>query len=235
MNLIKAIKAIFLSSVGRKYIMALTGAALAAFICVHLLGNLQLFLEPLKQGALNNYAVLLKSNLLILWGYRIGLGTIALIHIVTALSLWLENCAARPVKYAVNAHPYTDLSSRMMVYGGIVVFFFLIWHILDLTSGVTRPDLMNLHWTDAAGTERHDVYHIVLKGIGHPVAGLCYLVAVFFLFLHLWHGLESIFQSLGLRNEHFQPYIKFVTRLVAICVFVGMCSIPLACMLGVLK
>ena len=225
------IKAIFLSSVGRKYIMALTGAALSAFVFVHLLGNLQLFLGA---EALNKYAVLLKSNFALLWGYRLGLGAIALVHIVVALSLWVENRAARPQKYAVNTQPYTDFASKMMVCGGVAIFFFVLWHILDLTGGVLRPGL-----TDAKAMlgdkEVTDVYHIVIKGIGHPVAGLCYLIATCCLALHLWHGLESIFQSLGLRNKVYYMYIRWMTRAAVLFLFFGMCLIPLVCMLGILK
>lgn len=211
--------------------MAITGAALSAFVFVHLLGNLQLFLGA---DALNKYAVLLKSNLLILWGYRLGLGTIALIHIVVALSLWVENRAARPIKYAVNSQPYTDFASKMMVCGGIAVFFFVIWHILDLTAGVMRPGLTEAK-AMLGDKEVTDVYHIVLKGIGNPIAGLCYLVATSCLALHLWHGLESIFQSLGLRNKTYGLYIKWVTKAAALFLFCGMCLIPIVCMLKILK
>ena len=228
MNLIKAI---FLSSVGRKYIMALTGAAMSAFVFVHLLGNLQIFLGA---DALNKYAVLLHSNFAILWGYRFGLGTIALVHIVVALSLWLENRAARPVKYVVNKQPYTDFAAKMMVCGGVAIFFFVIWHILDLTCGLTRPDVV--HQTTMLGDKQvADVYHIVLKGIGHPVAGICYIIATCCLCLHLWHGLESIFQSLGFRNKTYSLYIKVVTRAAVLFLFAGMCLIPLVCMLRILK
>lgn len=228
MNLIKAI---LLSSIGRKYIMAITGAALAAFVFVHLLGNLQLFLGA---DAINKYAVFLKSNALILWGYRIGLGTIALVHIVVALSLWIENRAARPVRYANNKLPYTDFASRMMVLGGLAVFFFVIWHILDLTGGVMRPGLTEMK-TTLGDKEVVDVYHIVLKGIGNPIAGVCYLVATCCLALHLWHGLESIFQSLGLRNKTYSLYIRIFTRAAAVFLFCGMCLIPIVCMSGILK
>lgn len=230
-TIINLIKAIFLSSIGRKYIMAVTGAALSAFVCVHLLGNLQLFLGA---EALNKYAVLLKSNCLILWGYRIGLGSLALLHIVVALSLWVENRSARPTKYAVKANPYTDFASRMMVCGGAAVFLFLLWHILDLTAGVVRPELVQAK-AMLGDKEVTDVYHIVLRGIGHPVAGLCYLVATCCLGLHLWHGLPSLFQSLGLRGNTWKPFIELGTRAVAVFVFLGMCTIPIVCMLGILK
>ncbi|MCK9315585.1 MAG: succinate dehydrogenase cytochrome b subunit [Clostridia bacterium] len=228
MNLIKAI---LLSSIGRKYIMAITGVALAAFVFVHLLGNLQLFLGA---DALNKYAVLLKSNFAVLWGYRLGLGTIALVHIVVALSLWVENRAARPVKYVVNTHPYADFASKMMVLGGVAIFFFVIWHILDLTAGAVRPELTEAK-TMLGEKEVTDVYHVVLKGIGHPIAGFFYLVATCFLALHLWHGLESLLQSLGLRNSTYQLYIRLAARAAVIFLFAGMSLIPIVCMLGILK
>jgi succinate dehydrogenase / fumarate reductase cytochrome b subunit len=83
---------------------------------------------------------LLKSNFAF-GGQPLGLGTIALVHIVVALSLWVENRAARPVKYVVNTHPYADFASKMMVLGGVAIFFFVIWHVLDLTAGAVLPEL----------------------------------------------------------------------------------------------
>lgn len=221
MNLIKAI---LLSSVGRKYIMAITGAAMAAFVFVHLLGNLQLFLGA---DAINKYAVLLHSNVIILWGYRFAMTGIALVHIVVALSLWLENRAARPVAYAVKSLPYTDFAARMMVCGGVAIFFFVIWHLVDLTAGLTRPEVVN-QYCDLNGEQVKDVFHIVINGIGHPVAALCYIIGTCCLALHLWHGLESVFQSLGLRNETYKLYIRWITRLAVAFLFCGMCLIPIA-------
>jgi succinate dehydrogenase / fumarate reductase cytochrome b subunit len=134
----------------------------------------------------------------------------------------------------VNTYPYADFASKMMVLGGVAIFFFVIWHVLDLTAGVVRPGLTDAR-TMLGDQEVTDVYHIVLRGIGNPIAGFFYLVATCFLSLHLWHGLESLLQSLGLRNSTYQLYIRLAARAAVVFLFAGMSLIPIVCMLGILK
>src|SRR2546426_5597300 len=144
------------SSIGKKYIMAITGLLLFVFVIVHMLGNLQVYLG---QEPMNAYAALLKSKPALLWTARVGLFIVAVLHIVSALQLAAENRASRPQAYA-EGKPIATLASRTILVSGLIIFAFIVYHLMHFTFGVTNPDLMELH--DAMG--RHDVYTMVVEG-----------------------------------------------------------------------
>ena len=219
------VTSVFQSSVGKKFILAITGTLLFGFVIVHLLGNLQIFLGP---DALNSYAALLKANPLLLWGARLGLLTLFLLHITTATSISLENWAARPTPYAVNIHPYTTVASRTMVISAGMVFAFVIYHLLQFTVGVTHPEIMRFQ--DAKG--HIDVYRMVVAGFSHPLVAAFYILAMTLLYLHLRHGLASLFQTLGLKNKHYGGLIEGFAQVTALVILAGYCSIPIAVLLG---
>jgi succinate dehydrogenase / fumarate reductase cytochrome b subunit len=219
------ITSVFQSSVGKKFILALTGVLLFGFVVVHLLGNLQIFLGP---NALNSYAALLKANPLLLWGARLGLLTVFMTHITVATSLTLDNWAARPVAYVNNLHPYTTMASRTMVISAGMVFAFVIYHLLQFTVGVTHPEIM--HFQDGQG--RTDVYRMVIAGFRHPLVSVFYMLAMSLLYLHLRHGLASLFQTLGIKNKHYAGLIEGFAQVTALVLLAGYCSIPLAVLLG---
>jgi succinate dehydrogenase / fumarate reductase, cytochrome b subunit len=212
---------IFRSSIGRKYIMAVTGLLLFGFVTVHLIGNLQIFLGP---DHINAYAALLQGNKLVLWSFRIGLSAIALAHITTALSLTLENRAARPVAYLNSTPPYSDFASRTMVFGGLFLFAFILFHLLHFTVGVVHPSVM--HYTDAK--ERHDVYRMMVESFQNPAISLVYIAGMAFLYLHLSHGISSLFQSLGLKNRNYKGLIEGFAKLAAFVILFGNCAIAIA-------
>lgn len=221
------IKRIFQSSIGKKYVVAITGGMLVTFVVVHLLGNLQIFLG---RENLNAYAALLKGNRFMLWSFRIGLGTIGLIHVITALLLYFENRAARPVPYAVGEAPYASLASRTMIWSGLVLLGFVIFHLLHLTIGVIQPAIMT--YEDHG---RHDVYRMVLQGFSQGGVGVAYWVCMAFLYLHLSHGISSLFQSLGFKNRQYGDFILGFSQGAALLLFLGNCSIPLAVLMGWLR
>ena len=224
----KIIKCLICSSVGKKFLMALTGFSLFAFVFIHLLGNLQIYFG---RDMINSYAALLKANHMVLWSFRIGLTIIALIHILTGITLWFENRKARPIKYEMNILPYADLASRTMVFGGLTLFVFIIYHLMHFTVGLADPQIIG--HIDYKG--RADVYSMVVMGFKSPLSSIVYIFALFFLFLHLKHGLESMFQSVGLRNTRFLEAIKWFAKSFAMLIFIVMGSIPLAVMFGFLK
>jgi succinate dehydrogenase / fumarate reductase cytochrome b subunit len=222
------VSSIFYSSIGKKYVMAVTGGLMFAFVVVHLLGNLQIFEGP---EAINRYAALLQSNALVVWGSRLVLLSIALLHVTTAASLTLENWAARPVRYAVNITPYTTYAGRTMVLSGSMVFAFIVYHLLHFTAGVVQPQIMQ--YLDDKG--RHDVYRMMVAGFQHPEVSAVYLLAMGLLYFHLRHGITSLFQSLGLKDMHYGPLLETGARWAALLVFLGYCSIPLSILAGVVK
>lgn len=207
--------------------MAVTGCILFGFVTVHLLGNLQIYLGP---DAINAYAALLKGNHLLLWTFRIGLLLVALIHIITALWLALENWRARPETYSpAYTPPYSSYASRTMVMSGLILLAFIVYHLLHFTVGVVQPSIMPLE--DHLG--RHDVYHMMIRGFSQPIVAISYLVAMGLLYLHLSHGIGSLFQSLGLKNRNYAGLILGFSQGAALLIFLGNCSIPLAILAGV--
>jgi succinate dehydrogenase / fumarate reductase, cytochrome b subunit len=223
-----AFSALYNSTLGKKYIMALSGVALFAFVVAHMLGNLQVFLGP---EALNTYAVFLKSKPALLWGMRLGLLSIVFLHILTAVQLTLRNRVARPEKYDRNKPYKASFASRTIVLSGAALFAFIVYHLMHFTVGIVDPSYLQLR--DAA--DRHDVYRMTILGFSHPGVSAFYIASMALLCLHLSHGVGSTFQSIGLKNKHSAVWIDRVSKLLAVVVFLGNSSMPLAVLAGILK
>ena len=215
------------SSLGKKYVMAITGFLLFLFVIVHMAGNLQVYLG---QGPMNAYAELLKSRPGLLWTARAGLFVIAVLHIISALQLAAENRAARPEPYA-EGKPIASLASRTILLSGLIVFAFIVYHLMHFTFGVTNPDFMDLH--DASG--RHDVFTMVVEAFRNPYVSAFYIISMGLLCLHLSHGVSSLFQSLGIRRKGTVAAFNSFAPIAAIVIFIGNCSIPIAILAGVVK
>ena len=215
------------SSLGKKYVMAITGLLLFLFVIVHMAGNLQVYLgrEPM-----NAYAELLKSKPGLLWTARLGLFIIAVLHIISALQLAAENRAARPQPYA-EGKPIASLASRTILLSGLIIFAFIVYHLMHFTVGVTNPDFMDLH--DPLG--RHDVYQMVVEAFRNPYVSAFYIISMALLCLHLSHGVSSLFQSLGIRRKATVAAFNSFAQIAAIVVFIGNCSIPISILAGVVK
>ncbi len=212
------------SSLGKKYLMALSGCALFLFVIAHLLGNLQIFLGP---EALNRYGHFLQTTPELLWPARLGLMALVVVHIVCAVKLTAENRAARPVPYA---------ASRTMMMSGLILAAFIVYHLLHFT--VMAPGV-NLTGRDFAARPafadvqgRHDVYKMMIVGFHQPVVSGFYLVAMGLLCLHLSHGVSAMFQSLGWKDCRYGPFLDRSAQAVALVIFLGYSSIPVAVLLG---
>lgn len=237
---------LFCSSLGKKYLMALTGFVLIGFVTGHLVGNLQVFSAPEK---INGYAAFLQGLGPALWAARLFLLLCAGIHIWAAVQLTLENSAARPVKYSVRHTIRTTLSSKLMRYSGFVVLAFLVYHLAHFTFGVAVADSFKSNFTFtmpadyhvlgipviAKGTEVHDVHTMMIRGFQHPVVSLFYVIAIALLTNHLWHGFASAFQSLGLRTTRWAKGLQAITRVFCILYFLGNVAIPAAILAGAVK
>ena len=225
---------LFKSSLGRKYIMAISGAALFLFVVGHLLGNLQIFLGP---KAINRYGDFLQSNKEILWPARLGLLLMVALHIWAAVKLSAENKAARPIGYADNPVPLAaSYASRTMLMSGLIIAAFVLYHLLHYTVQVrslnfTGKDFLALQ--DAEG--RHDIFRMMVAGFSQPLVSGFYILAMGLLCLHLSHGVSATFQSVGLKNEVCGPLIDRFARAAAWLIFLGYISIPIAVLLGYLK
>jgi succinate dehydrogenase / fumarate reductase cytochrome b subunit len=216
------------SSLGKKYIMALTGFLLFLFVVIHMLGNLQVYLGP---EPMNAYASLLKSRPGLLWAARAGLLLLAILHITSAVQLAAENRTARPERYEEGRPTAASFASRTILVSGLIVFAFIIYHLMHFTFGVTIPEFMRLEDLNA----QHDVYRMVVLGFSNPWVSAFYLISMGLLCLHLSHGLSSMFQSMGIRGKSNIRLITGFARVSALVVFIGNCSIPISILAGVVK
>jgi succinate dehydrogenase / fumarate reductase cytochrome b subunit len=218
----------FSSSTGKKFLMAVSGLALVGFVIAHLVGNLQIFEGP---EALNRYSAFLKGLGELLWIARIGLLVMVAIHIWTAVSLTLENRAARPVAYAQKDYVEASYASRTMHWSGFIVLAYIIYHLMHFTFLKVHTQYSG--FIDDKG--RHDVYRMVVMSFQQPAIAITYIVANFLLATHLSHGIYSMFQSLGLVGETVRPKLKCTANIIGYGIFLGYASIPLGVLLGVVK
>jgi succinate dehydrogenase / fumarate reductase cytochrome b subunit len=214
------------TSVGKKVIMAVSGLALYGFVIMHMLGNLQIFAGPEK---LNAYGQFLQSLGGLLWAARLGLLAAVGLHIFVAVKLTLENQAARPIPYYSQHTNVASYASRTMKYSGLIVFAFIVYHLLHFTFGVTDPSAHALK--DSMG--RHDIYGMVIAGFSNPIVSASYIFAMGLLCLHLSHGFFSLFQSLGINQPEYDAKLKLAANIFALGIFLGNSSMPIAVLLKI--
>src|ERR1700730_13743918 len=190
-----ALSAFCHSSIGRKMIVAATGAILILFVIGHLLGNLQIFLGP---EWINSYSQHLRDLGPLLWIIRFVLLCTVVLHIYFTILLAIENRRARPDAYIDKENVKASWASRHMVMSGLVVLAFIIYHLAHFTFRKTdrRFDLLQL---DPHG--HHDVYSMMVYGFQNYFVSAFYVLGLFLLTLHLSHGSSSFFQSLGLNDK----------------------------------
>jgi len=214
------------SSIGMKWMMALSGIVVVGFVVVHMLGNLQIFLGP---EALNHYAAALRElPFQLLWIVRAVALVALVVHVFSAARLTRLNRAARPVAYAVTKPVASTYASRTMMMGGIVLFAFIVYHLAHFTFGVTNP--AQFARPDAQG--RPDVYTMVVLGFTNPLVSAAYVLAMVPLALHISHGASSLFQSLGISHPKYDPFLRSVGPFLATVIFAGNVSMPVAVLAG---
>ncbi len=228
--------ALFKTSIGRKIVMALTGLVLLGYVTGHLVGNLHIFGAP---DEINGYAHFLQGLGPLLWTVRLVLLVCVGLHIWAAVVLTAENWRARPEEYNRKRWIQASIASRWMRTTGVVVLAFIIYHLLQFTIGVNNPAFVGEHFKThheyvmqhdfhlfgflmvPKGTTVHDVYDMVVYGFMNPIVAAFYLIAVGLLAVHLWHGIESMFQTLGLRTNHWSGILRFLTRAFCLLYFIG--------------
>jgi len=208
--------------------MAVTGVFLFGWILLHMLGNLKLYL-----GAehLNEYAKFLITmgapalpNKALLWVSRTLLIVAVWLHIQAATQLTLMNRAARPVGYRDREYVVGTYAARTMRWGGVIILLFVIYHLLHFTTGTLHPSFIE-----------GDVYHNVVTGFQVWWVSAFYIVANLALGLHLYHGLWSMFNSLGLNNPKFNHWKKVFATTFALVITAGNVSFPIAVLTGFVR
>jgi succinate dehydrogenase / fumarate reductase cytochrome b subunit len=221
------------SAVGKKWIMALTGLAIIAFVVAHMIGNWKIFL-PDVEGVpeIDLYAETLRSLLfpllpehVVLWILRTGLIVVFALHVHAAYSLTLMNRRARIDQYeGPRSYLVANYASRTMRWSGVIFLAFLAFHLADLTWGVQpmSPET----WA------RGEVYANFVATFSRAPVTVFYVVAMGALALHLFHGAWSMFQSLGMNHPRFNPWRRGIAVGLAAIVFVGNSIMPLAVLFG---
>lgn len=216
------------SSIGKKWVVALTGLVLIGYVFGHLAGNLQIFLAP---KYINQYAAFLHSLGPALYVIRSFLVLCIVAHILTTILLAKENRAARPQKYAVAASRQSSFATQTMVLGGITVLCFLIFHLLQFTMRQT-PDIKAL---ESQMSGEYDCYNMVILSFQKPLISGFYIVGLFALCLHLSHGFQSVVQTFGLTSRKWVSVLDCGSRALAWIIFAGYISIPVSVLLHILK
>ena len=214
----KAIR-FYQESIGKKAVMAVTGVVLFGYLIGHLAGNLQVYLGAEQ---MDRYAAFLHSMPALLWGVRFLLMACVALHIVASIQLTRLKMEARPAGYVKKESIASSYASRTMMWSGPIIALFVIFHILDLTTGAAgAPQFRELH-----------AYENLVYSFRRILVSAFYIFAMVLLGMHLYHGLWSMFQSLGFNHPRYTPVIKRVAAWVAILMVAGFISIPIAVLTG---
>ncbi|MFZ4812489.1 MAG: succinate dehydrogenase cytochrome b subunit [Ilumatobacteraceae bacterium] len=220
------------TAVGKKYVMAITGIGMMGFVLAHMIGNLKMYLGAEE---FDHYAEFLRELLVpiaphgaVLWILRGGLIVMLALHLHSAWSLTQMNRKARSVKYqSARDYQIASFASRTMRWTGIIVLLFIIWHLLDLTWGVTNN-------IGADGTFVHgEVYANVVNSFSRIPVAVFYILANLALGVHLYHGAWSIFQSIGWNSPRFNQWRRSFATGFAAVVVIGNVSFPVAVLAGI--
>ncbi|SOE14355.1 succinate dehydrogenase subunit C [Streptomyces sp. 2323.1] len=216
------------STVGKKTVMAVSGLIMLLYLVVHMLGNLKIFFGP---GEFNHYAHWLRTigapfmhQEWTLWLVRVVLVAAVVAHAVSAYQLSRRDIRARPEAY-VHKKPRASYATRTMRWGGIILGLFLVWHLLDLTTGTVHP----------GGFRPGHPYQNVVDTFSTWYGNVIYLVAMLALGLHIRHGFWSAAQTLGVGSRRRDRALKTTANLLALVLTVGFVAVPLAVMTGVVS
>ncbi|MGC6456084.1 MAG: succinate dehydrogenase cytochrome b subunit [Coraliomargaritaceae bacterium] len=241
----------FSSTVGRKFLMALSGIVLVLFVLGHMVGNLQIFLGP---DVINAYAYKLHHELptSLLWAVRVILLLTIGVHIWAAVSLTIDNRRARPDRYDAKKTVQASYASRTMRMSGIILLAFIVYHIAHFTArsipgkeynepGVlaeTEVPLLKQGepvFKNGEAVMTFNVNDMMIAGFEVWWVSAFYIVATGLLCLHLTHGVSSMFQTLGLSNRNWRVRLDRVALVYGWVVFLGFASIPAAVLTNVLQ
>jgi succinate dehydrogenase / fumarate reductase cytochrome b subunit len=224
----RRLTSLYASSVGRKFVMAVSGLMIVGFVIVHLIGTLKIFLGPdstnLYGEALRDLGGHLIPRTHLLWVFRIGLIAAFAVHIHAAFSLDRRNRRSRgPMRMSHQEYLAATYASRTMLWSGIIVGLFIVFHLADLTWGTLNPDF-----------ERGDAYNNQISSFGNPWISAIYLIGVAALVGHLFHGLWSLLQSVGASTALGERGKRRAAAGISIGIGIGYAAIPVAVLTGIL-
>ncbi len=219
---------LYRSAIAKKAVMAVTGIFLFGWIFLHMLGNLKVYLGPEHYNEYARFLITMGAPLLPNKSALIIVRTLmllaAVLHIVAATQLTIMNRKARPVAYREREYVAGSYAARTMRWGGVIILLFVFYHIGHLTFGKFHPDFIE-----------GDVYHNFVTGFQVWWVSAFYIIANLALGTHLFHGLWSMFNSLGLNHPGFNPWKRAFATVFAIAVTAGNVSFPVAVLIGILR
>lgn len=220
--------ALWRTTVGKKIVMAVTGVILVGFVIAHMLGNLKVYLGAADFNAYADFLRTVGEPLfpysVLLWIARIVLLVSAVLHIWAAVELTRINLVARPRSYATKRSLATSVAALTMRFSGVFLAVFIIFHLLHLTGGMVGFKPGDFHHESA--------YHNVVAGFSVWWVSVFYIVAMAAVLLHLDHGIWSMLETLGLNNNRISHKLRIASRVLALVVFAGFVSVPVAVLAG---
>lgn len=213
----------YATTIGKKVVMAVTGFVVVGWLVLHMLGHVAAFTG---RAAYNEYAAFLAERPPLLWGQRLVLAAALIAHITAAFQLWGRNSEARPRSYARRKDLATNFAALTMRYGGLLLFAFIIFHVLTLTVGKT--EILGYEFVPG------DVYNNMVIGFQNPVIVGFYLVAMGALGMHLFHGIWSLTQTLGLDHPKYNGLRQLIASGLTLVIVLGFISVPISVLTGVL-
>jgi succinate dehydrogenase / fumarate reductase, cytochrome b subunit len=216
------------STIGKKAVMAVTGLIMVLFLLLHMLGNLKIFFGPHDFDAYGAWLRTIGEPVLhgawFLWLQRAVLLVAVVLHITCAAQLSKRDLAARPTRYAHGQRARASFATRTMRWGGVILALFIIWHLLDLTAGVTNPDF-----------DKGRPYHNVVADFQTWWINIVYIVPVLMIGLHINHGFWSTSQTLGLNRPARDAAIRIVGTTLAVAITAGFLAVPIGVMTGLMS
>jgi succinate dehydrogenase / fumarate reductase cytochrome b subunit len=215
------------TSVGKKAVMAVTGIILYGYVVLHMWGNWKIFLgaDPLNEYAhwLRSFGSPLFPHEGVLWIVRAILLASVTLHILAAYQVTRMDWAARPRGYKTYRTVQASYASLTMRWGGIIIALFIVYHILQLTTGTVLPGFSQ------------DVYRNVVRAFSVWWIDSIYIAAMAALGAHLYHGIWSAAQTLGLNNTRWNGFWRGLAVLSGLALFIGNSAMPLAVLAGVVR
>ena len=212
------------TTVGKKALLAVSGAVLFGFVIQHMLGNLQVFLGP---DVFNHYAESIKSMPALVWGARLVLLAALITHVVLVVQLYSRSLAARPVAYRVKKSIASDYAAATMKYSGPALLLYILFHLAHFTF----PGLALGDYTHS----KLDVYGNFVSAFQIWWVTLLYVSANLLLGMHLFHGAFSLLQSLGLNHPRYNERARQGARAFAYLVTAGNVVMPLSVLFGIIR
>ncbi len=216
------------SAIGKKAVMAVTGVFLFGWVFAHMFGNLKLYFGPEHYNAYAEWLRTIGAPFLPkIWALgvtRVLLLAATWLHIQAATQLTLMNRRARPVAYDKRDYVVASYAARTMRWGGVIIILFVIYHLMHLTWGTVHSDFVE-----------GDPYHNVVTGFQVWWVSAFYVIANLALGLHLYHGLWSMFNSLGLNHPKFNAWRRVFATVFALVITLGNLSFPISVLLGVVR